>query len=1028
MNRCWLLLLPLCLSVPVAAEDLSINELLASNESGIVDEDGDNSDWVEIFNSGESALSLEGYGLTDDPGEPFKWIFPNVQIEPGGYLLVWPSGKNRTGSHLHASFRLDAKGEYVGLYTPDGLLVDGVFFGQQVADLSYGRIPDGGSEWGRFPTPTPGASNLTRTQAPSPVLSLSGGFFEATQTLEISSDLAGAVIWFTTDASLPSLGSTGYSVPIVLRETTIVRARVFSASHEPSPVVTATYLFGTPGDLPAISVVTEPANLWDASTGIYANPLERGPEWERPASFEFFPSGAENLQVDCGLRIHGGRSRKDDKKSFRLHFTSTYGLSKMENCFFEDPQIGPFDWLVLSSSGNDAVTHPETTYSSVWTLLRDTVMNRLFEETGTPVINRTPARLYLNGEPWGIYWIKERIDDSFVESRYGFPDFDLLRPEYFEMIAVEGDTNRWNEMDRFLENNSFEGRDNYLAAQYLLDIENLIDHYIIEMWGGNADWPHSNTYQVRPRVPNGIWRWIPWDSDFVMGSPTWMSAETDLYSHVNGEHIIGPQYNWSTLYFRKLVENAEFQIQFANRVADLLNSTLRSDNVTQAINEEAARIRSEISFETDRWGSSLQEWERNVSRMVGFAEQRDDYFRVHTRRFFQLQKVFSLTIEEPEGEGSVRVNRLDIPSFPWTGDYFRGLPLPLSALPAPGYTFARWEGAELPSEASVTLVASSNVTLKAIFEPLTTTPQPNDVIINEYWNNDNGTAYESIEGRPIEGDWIELLVAQKGGADLRNWRLTNNPTKNEKNPENRESGSILFPALPQLANLPHRTAVLVIMDTDKGNPAYFDRDDLDPSDGRLVFSVGNGNLDTTTDTGFNIRRTSDALVLLAPGPTADFADDIGIDFIAESHAVTPHTFGVDAEGVVFHNPFEGIGDDDGAVFVRGTDERFDNNNGEDRQKDDQPGPGGWIVDPPGLYTGDDPLTPDAQMILSPGRLNPGQEFSPFDLDRTGEVNDADLLGLLAEYKDPGDPLQGDFNDSGEMDPGDLFLFSSEYRQ
>jgi hypothetical protein len=512
-----------------------------------------------------------------------------------------------------------------------------------------------------------------------------------------------------------------------------------------------------------------------------------------------------------------------------------------------------------------------------------------------------------------------------------------------------------------------------------------------------------------------------------MGSPTWISVKSDLYPHVNGEHILGSQFNWSTLHFRKLVENPEFRTRFANRVADLLNSTLRSDKVTEAINEEASRIRSEISFETERWGSSPQAWEQNVSRMMSFAEARDDYFWVHTRRFFELQKVFSLTIEEPEGEGSVRVNRLGILSFPWTGNYFRGLPLPLAALPGPGYTFSHWEGAGLPSEPSVTMVASSNVILKAVFEPLTVTPQPNDVIINEYWNNDNGTVYGSIEGRPIEGDWVELVVAKKEGIDLRNWRLTNNPTKSEKNPENLESGSILFPALPQLANLPQQTVVLVVADTEKGNPAHFDRDDLDPSDGRLVFYVGNENLDTTTDAGFNIQRTGDALVLLAPGPTAGFVDDIGVDFIAESDAVTPHTFGVDVDGVIFNNPSEGIGDDDGAVFVRGPDGRFNNDNGDDRHKDDRPGPGGWIVDPPDLYTGDDPLAPGARMILSPGRLNPGQVLSPFDLDESGEVNDVDLLRMLAEYKEPTDPLEGDFNSSGEMDPGDLFMFSSGYK-
>ena len=116
---------------------------MASNESGIEDDFGQNSDWIELTNTGTVAVDLTGWRLTDDFGNTVKWVFPARTLAPGGVLIVWASDRNRKlpGGDLHTNFKLSADGEYLGLYRPDGTLADAYAsaFPPQVTDVSYGH-------------------------------------------------------------------------------------------------------------------------------------------------------------------------------------------------------------------------------------------------------------------------------------------------------------------------------------------------------------------------------------------------------------------------------------------------------------------------------------------------------------------------------------------------------------------------------------------------------------------------------------------------------------------------------------------------------------------------------------------------------------------------------------------------------------------------------------------------------------------------------------------------------------------------
>lgn len=214
------LLLFLLFGLPSAhAQGVKINEIMASNGSSVRDEDGDNPDWVELYNSGQTEISLLGYGLSDNYEEPFKWVLPNVSIKPGGFLLIYASDKDRKGSFsfLHTNFKISAEGEEVLLTNPDGIRVDEISPREIPTDFSFGRQADGEENFMFFAEPTPKSSNINSgfsSFAPAPVFSHSGGFYDAAFELTISSPDPEATIIYTVDGSVPdpaNLSGTTYT-------------------------------------------------------------------------------------------------------------------------------------------------------------------------------------------------------------------------------------------------------------------------------------------------------------------------------------------------------------------------------------------------------------------------------------------------------------------------------------------------------------------------------------------------------------------------------------------------------------------------------------------------------------------------------------------------------------------------------------------------------------------------------------------------------------------------------------------------
>ncbi len=226
---------------------LIITEFMALNETVLADEDGDYSDWIELYNQSSGTLNVAGWGLTDEPGQSNIWYLPDMELAAGEYLVVFASGKDRAvaGSELHAGFKLSGGGEYLGLFQPDGseATLFSPFFPSQSADVSYGLY---NGEYVFFDEPTPGADNSSSTavRIPPPDFSHERGLYSSPFDLILSTDIEDAFIRYTLDGSTPGV-SNGfpYTGPIHISKTTVVRAMVMVLSLSEGESTTHTYIF-----------------------------------------------------------------------------------------------------------------------------------------------------------------------------------------------------------------------------------------------------------------------------------------------------------------------------------------------------------------------------------------------------------------------------------------------------------------------------------------------------------------------------------------------------------------------------------------------------------------------------------------------------------------------------------------------------------------------------------------------------------------------------------------------------------------
>ena len=705
---------------------LRINEFLARNITIFSDENEQFNDWIEIHNRGEQPIDIGGFFLTDDADSVNKWQIPNTKpdrttIPAGGFLILWADGSPEEGV-LHLNFKLDGDGEYIGLYDTEINLIDSLYFFEQKPDTSFGRRFTEPAVWQFFPVPTPGAPNEDLIQLPIPDVSVSAGMYSGPLTVELSTDSPGVGIYFSLDGSEPTDDTRYlYAGPIQLTETRVLRAKCFDQNGSASEIRTETYLIDEDLNLPVFSLTTDPQNLWGA-LGIYDNRFEG---WEKLVRVEYFEnSGRVALAMNAGFKIHGPGGL--DQQSLRLYARSRYGTESFVYPFFEEIDVTEFKRLVLRNGGNDCTNSgPRQTH------LRDAIVHSLYRQHNPdfPMSAYKPVNVFLNGLYWGIYNLRERQDPFYIESHYGVKNIDFLEyaaeegEENEKRNAIAGDWTDFEALIQFVHNYDLAEEQHYEYVTSQVDIINLCEYWIIQTGVANYDWPFHNQKFFRSREPGSQWRWVLWDTEFSMahiwrGSYNWENLARSLSSDPSDSHL--EKYPWFAAhrFVPELFRNEGFQKIFINRYYDCLNTVLSTGNVIKTIDSLAAQIRPDMDRHLGRWDGSLRDWNDALEDVRTFARERPAFAEQHLRDYFGLSESISVTLDvQPKEAGSIQINTITPPLYPWQGYYSPDISVTLVAKANPGFTFVSWK--ELPElkQNPLKLDTASDIEVTALFIP-----------------------------------------------------------------------------------------------------------------------------------------------------------------------------------------------------------------------------------------------------------------------------------------------------------------------
>lgn len=577
-------------------------------------------DWVEIYNSTSQAVTLTGYGLTNNPKNPAKWVFPETTIGAGQYMLIQAEGNSAQKKNTaRLNFSISSSGESIFLFDPDGNLLDKLSAGPMKAGISYGR--DAKDNRLYYTSPTPGSANGSGYSGvtSTPQFDVTPGIYSDTVTLSISAD-EDEVIRYTTDCTTPDASSPAYTGPITINKNTVVRAAAFREGRLTGDTATGTYLFTTDGaehTLPVVTLVTDPDNLWDDKTGIYAygdnydaslpygeaiataNYFENGDEWERPAAFEVFDENGQRVfNQNVGISIAGAFGRGRAQKGFNVIARSEYGASRLNYEFFpEDRGYGSYKAVVLRAGAQDQNRSKIRDELAV-EILKGTDVNFLYQAY-------EPYVMYLNGEYWGVYFMKEKRNRFFVAQHEGTENTsDMLIGKASTRVSY-GTNEEWTELMAWVKEHDLSNSANYEYICGQIDVNSFMDYMVCELYTGNSDYANIQYY----KLPGGKWKWIYYD--FCWGFTN--------SSHKTVTLRMGDAPAASGL-FNALIANREWKDAFCRRFAELLNTAFTSENVTAAVDRLYNLVESEIERERLKFNSDTFMGQKQHAECTGSYE------------------------------------------------------------------------------------------------------------------------------------------------------------------------------------------------------------------------------------------------------------------------------------------------------------------------------------------------------------------------------------------------------------------------
>lgn len=731
-----------------------INEYSCANVSTTTDNFGDTPDWLEIYNSSGSAVSLAGYYLSDKISNPTKWPIPSgVTVPANGFLRIWCSGRNTVaGTNVHTSFKLtQTKPEALVFANPSGVIIDSMTLRPTLSNHSRGRTADGGSTWGVFTTPTPGATNTSPKleYATRPSFSVNAGFYPGSQSVTITSPDAGVSIYYTTNGSVPTTSSTLYSGPVNISSTSVLRARAFSSNPSvPASFVNSnTYFINVTHTVAVISIF-----------GDQIATLMGGTQISPETGLEFFDKNQVlKAETNGEANEHGNDSWAYNQRGIDYisedEFGYNYGLNDQ---VFINKSRQSFQKIIFKAAAND--NYPS---ESGGAHIRDAYAHTLSQRADLNLDARTwaPAVLYVNGQYWGVYDIREKVDDSDFTSYYydqDEPNVEFLQTwggtwEAYTPTPGQATTD-WNFIRNYITSNSMAVQANYDYVDSIFNTHSFVDYFVFNSWLVTMDWLNWNTAWWRGLDPAGDkkkWRYTLWDLDAILGhyvNYTGIPDPTPTADPCNVEGLPDPGGQGHTEILNALLANPGFKQYYEARYIDLMNNKLSCDYALPLYDSMIAIIQPEMQAHCNKWGGSLAGWQANAAAFRNEIDQRCTALTQGLIDCYNLTGPYAILYDvSPAGVGQIKINSITPSSYTYTGNYFGGIVTKLKAKSInSSYVFDHWQldnHSVLPNSSSDSVEVSYTQTdhVVAVFRLTTEPPGGEEVgVPTAFSPNDDG--------------------------------------------------------------------------------------------------------------------------------------------------------------------------------------------------------------------------------------------------------------------------------------------------
>lgn len=555
-------------------------------------------DWVELKNTSEEPLSLGDYYLTDSLKDPQQFQLPDVTLQPGELTIVFCSGDESLSTKrcIHAPFAISAEGESLYLFASDGTVSDRMYIHSTRYGGSYGRL-DNGSGFYFFAQPTPGKDNGEgfRTVAALPETNIPQGVYNDVSDLSVEL-LGEGELHYTLDGSIPDRSSPLYTEPLLLDRSTVIRAIAVVDGKVDSDCASFSFFINEGHSLPVVSIVCEPGDMFSAANGgIYVNPTN---DKEIDANVAFFGEEGQFAR-DCSLKLHGASSRKVwAKKSFKMIFRSRYG-GELNYDVFQTGGICSFHSLLLRGGGIGSMH-----------LIRDELGSEVADavcDTALALDTRYCV-LYINGEYWGIYALREAYSEKYVADHTGSAE------ENVTIARAPAKMGELYELFTYITHHDMADPEYYAYAQSQIDMESLANWMALESYFNNLDIAGNIRY-VKGDVPDTRWRLMFFDLDISM---------TSVYA--GWEQVFYPGYQIG-LVTGALRKNPDFRQTVLECASRLYKNGLSDAYVLQVYDQIVAQLDPEMARNCQRWGTSMDLWNWNVQvQRSRFCQERTDWW------------------------------------------------------------------------------------------------------------------------------------------------------------------------------------------------------------------------------------------------------------------------------------------------------------------------------------------------------------------------------------------------------------------